>query len=90
VIRPNEDKYVEGIEDLSLTILETETYTLGKKSKAKVLIIDNELPNISIAAIDAVAMEEEDADGDNLAKVLFTRLGDCHHQRLLLPWLLHQ
>ena len=76
VIRPNEDQYVEGIEEVALTMVESELYTFGAKSKAQVLIIDNELPIISIAAVDAVAMEEEDFEGDNLANLVVTRTGD--------------
>ena len=68
--------YVEGIEEVALTMVESELYTFGAKSKAQVLIIDNELPIISIAAVDAVAMEEEDFEGDNLANLVVTRTGD--------------
>ena len=37
VIRPNEDRYVEGIEDLALTLVESEIYSFGALSKAQVL-----------------------------------------------------
>ncbi|SVA59919.1 uncharacterized protein METZ01_LOCUS112773, partial [marine metagenome] len=63
VIRPNEDRYIEGIENLVLTVAPGDTFSMAASVEAEILIIDNEFPVISIAAVDAVAMEEEENDG---------------------------
>ena len=76
MIRPNEDRYIEGIENLVLTVAPGDTFLMAAPVEVEILIIDNEFPVISIAAVDAVAMEEEENDGDNRARLLVSRTGD--------------
>ena len=76
MIRPNEDRYIEGIENLVLTVAPGDTFSMAAPVEAEILIIDNEFPVLSIAAVDAVAMEEEENDGDKRARLLGSRTGD--------------
>ena len=76
VIRPNEDKYIEGIENIVLTVTAAETFLTAVPIEVEILIIDNEFPLISIAAVDAVAMEDGEDNGDDRARLLVSRTGD--------------
>ncbi|SVC01874.1 uncharacterized protein METZ01_LOCUS254728, partial [marine metagenome] len=86
VIRPNEDRYIEGIENLVLTVAPGDTFSMAAPVEAEILIIDNEFPVISIAAVDALAMEEEENAGDNRARLLVSRTGD-HYGELTVNYL---
>lgn len=70
VLRVLDDRFVEGNESVLLTLGPGTGYRLGTRS-ATVTIVDNDLPLVSVTAIDPVVPEAAEA-----ARVVFQRTGD--------------
>jgi len=59
-ITPREDPLVEDDEVVTVFLADSPTYNIGNPASADVVILDNELPFISITATDAEAAEPSD------------------------------
>lgn len=69
-IKPNDDALVEGAESVILTLLSDPTYQLASPESAAVMLLDDEVPLISIASADNGA---DEVGNDSTAVFTLTR-----------------
>ncbi|MCC7376001.1 MAG: PKD domain-containing protein [Verrucomicrobiales bacterium] len=70
VVNVWDDQFVEGNEEMAVTLRPGTGYRLGNPS-ASIVIVDNDLPSVTVSAIDSVV-----AEGAPSGRISFQRTGD--------------